>query len=92
MKESRGVVIAGACRTPIGKMGGSLSSLSAAELGAVVIKEAVKRAGIAPSDVDEVLMGCVIQAGLGQNVSRQAAIGAGLPVEGPPTHLNAVCG
>ncbi|MBR5637568.1 MAG: acetyl-CoA C-acyltransferase, partial [Pseudobutyrivibrio sp.] len=64
------VVIASACRTAIGTMGGSLSSTPAADLGAIVIKEAVKRAGIKPEDVDHVYMGCVIQAGLGQNVAR----------------------
>lgn len=68
------VYILGVCRTPIGKMGGVLSALSAAELGSIVIKESVKRAGIKPEDVGHVYMGCVIQAGLGQNVARQAAI------------------
>ncbi len=65
------VVIASACRTAIGTMGGSLSTIPAPELGAIVIKEAVKRAGIKPEDVEHVYMGCVIQAGLGQNVARQ---------------------
>ena len=72
------VYILGACRTPIGKMGGVLSTLSAAELGSIVIKESVKRTGINPKDVDHVYMGCVIQAGLGQNVARQASIKAGI--------------
>ena len=67
------VVIASACRTAIGTMGGSLSTTPAADLGAIVIKEAVKRAGIKPEDVEHVYMGCVIQAGQGQNVARQAA-------------------
>ena len=86
------VVIAGACRTAIGKMGGALSSVSAADLGAIVIKEALNRAGIPADQVSEVLMGCVIQAGLGQNVARQASIKAGLPVEVPAVTINVVCG
>ena len=71
------VVLAGACRTAIGKMGGGLSNTPAADLGAVVIKEALNRAGVKPEQVDEVMMGCVIQAAQGQNVARQAAIKAG---------------
>ncbi|MBQ6408995.1 MAG: acetyl-CoA C-acetyltransferase [Butyrivibrio sp.] len=86
------VVIAGACRTAIGKMGGALSNTPAAELGSIVIKEALNRAGVKPELVDEVLMGCVIQAGLGQNVARQASIKAGLPIETPAVTLNVVCG
>ena len=86
------VVIAGACRTAIGKMGGALSNTPAAELGSIVIKEALNRAGVKPEQVDEVLMGCVIQAGLGQNVARQASIKAGLPIETPAVTLNVVCG
>ena len=86
------VVIAGACRTAIGKMGGALSSVSAADLGAIVIKEALNRAGVPADQVSEVLMGCVIQAGLGQNVARQASIKAGLPVEVPAVTINVVCG
>ena len=86
------VVIASACRTAIGTMGGSLSTTPAAELGAIVIKEAVKRAGIQPTDVEHVYMGCVIQAGLGQNVARQASIKAGLPIEVPAVTTNVVCG
>ena len=89
---SKKVVIAGACRTAIGTMGGSLSGIPAAELGAIVIKEAVNRAGIKPSDVDQVYMGCVIQAGQGQNVARQATIKAGLPIEVPAVTMNVVCG
>ena len=73
------IVLAGACRTAIGKFGGSLANTPAVELGALVIKEAVRRAGIKPEDVDEVLMGNVLQAGLGQSPARQAAIKAGLP-------------
>ena len=86
------VVLAGACRTAIGTMGGSLSTTPAAELGAIVIKEALQRAGVAPEAVDQVYMGCVIQAGLGQNVVRQASIKAGLPIEVPAVTMNVVCG
>ena len=89
---SRKVVLAGACRTAIGKMGGALSSTPVADLGAIVIKEALKRAGVAPEQVDEVMMGCVIQAAQGQNVARQSAIKAGLPIEVPAFTLNVVCG
>ena len=84
--------LAGACRTAIGTMGGRLSTTPAAELGAIVIKDALKRAGVAPDAVDQVYMGCVIQAGLGQNVARQASIKAGLPIEVPAVTMNVVCG
>ena len=86
------IVLAGACRTAIGKMGGALAGTPAPELGAAVIKDAVKRAGIRPEDVDHVFMGCVLQAGLGQNPARQAAISAGLPVETTAMTVNVVCG
>ena len=86
------VVLAGACRTAIGKMGGALSNTPAAELGSIVIKESLNRAGVKPEQVDEVLMGCVIQAAQGQNVARQASIKAGLPIEVPAVTLNVVCG
>ncbi|MCL1991590.1 MAG: acetyl-CoA C-acetyltransferase [Spirochaetes bacterium] len=89
---AREVVLAGACRTAIGKYQGTLSNVSAAELGAVVIKEAIARAGIKPEQVDEVLMGCILQAGLGQNVARQAAIKAGISVAAPAMTVNNVCG
>ncbi|MCI7262017.1 MAG: acetyl-CoA C-acetyltransferase [Clostridiaceae bacterium] len=89
---SKKVVIASACRTAIGTMGGQLSTVPAVELGSVVIKEALKRAGVAPEQVDHVYMGCVIQAGLGQNVARQMSIKAGLPIEVPAVTLNVVCG
>ena len=92
MNMARKVVLAGACRTAIGTMGGSLSTIPVADLGAIVIKEAVKRAGIAPDAVDQVYMGCVIQAGQGQNVARQASIKAGLPIEVPAVTMNVVCG
>lgn len=88
----RKVILAGACRTPIGIMGGALSSVPAAELGTIVIREALSRAGIAPEEVDEVYMGCVIQAGQGQNMARQSAVNAGIPVEVPATTVNVLCG
>ncbi len=86
------VVLAGACRTAIGKMGGGLSTTPAPVLGSIVIEEALKRAGVAKDQVDHVYMGCVIQAGLGQNVARQASIKAGLPNETPAVTVNVVCG
>ena len=86
------VIIASACRTAIGKFGGTLANVSAAELGSIVIKEAIARAGITPDAVDQVYMGCVIQAGLGQNVARQSSINAGIPVQTPAVTLNVVCG
>lgn len=86
------VVLAGACRTPIGKMGGALSDVSAIDLGSIVIKEALSRSGVPAKEVDHVYMGCVCQAALGQNVARQASIGAGLPVTVPAVTVNAVCG
>ena len=89
---ARKVVLAGACRTAIGTMGGTLSNTPAPDLGTVVIKEALKRAGVAPEMVDEVYMGCVIQAGLGQNPARQAAVNAGIPVEVPATTIKVLCG
>jgi acetyl-CoA C-acetyltransferase len=85
-------VIVGACRTPIGKFLGALKGVSAPELGALVVKETVKRAGLRPEDVDEVVMGNVIQAGLGQNPARQAALKGGLPVTVPAVTINKVCG
>ncbi len=89
---SKKVVLAGACRTAIGTMGGSLSSIPAAELGSIVIKEALNRAGVPSEKVDHVYMGCVIQAGQGQNVARQASLKAGLPIETPAVTINVVCG
>ena len=88
----REVVIASAVRTPIGKFGGSLKDVPARKLGAIVIKEALNRAGVDPAMVDEVIMGCVLQGGLGQNVSRQMSLDAGLPVEVPTFTINKVCG
>ncbi len=86
------IVIASACRTAIGTMGGSLKNTPVVELGTIVIKEAINRAGIKPEDVDEVLMGCVLQAAQGQSVARQAAVYAGIPVEKPALTLNNLCG
>lgn len=89
MKE---VVIASAVRTAIGSFNGALAALSPAELGAVVVKEAIHRAGIKPEQVDEVYLGCILQSGHGQGVARQAAIKAGIPVEVPATTVNILCG
>lgn len=89
MKE---IVIASACRTAIGSYGGTLKGISAADLGAIVVKEAVNRAGIAPEQVDELIFGNVLQAGLGQNVARQVSIKAGLPIECTAMTINIVCG
>lgn len=86
------IVLAGACRTAIGSMGGALSGVSAPDLGAIVIKEALNRAGVPAEKVDHVYMGCVIQAGLGQNVARQSSLKAGVPVETPAVTINVVCG
>jgi len=88
----REVVIVSAVRTPIGNFGGSLKDVSAAQLGAVALKEAIKRAGIDPAAIDEVIMGNVLQGGLGQNVARQAALAAGIPKEVPSWAMNKVCG
>lgn len=88
----REVVIASAVRTAIGKFGGSLLPMSAPELGAIVIKEALKRANVPGEKVDEVIFGNVLQAGLGQNPARQASIKAGLPIEVPAFTVNKVCG
>ena len=85
-------VIAGAVRTPIGAFMGSLSTVPATELGAIVIREALERAGVPPGSVDDVLMGCILQAGLGQGPARQAAVAAGLPEEVPATTINMLCG
>ena len=88
----RDVVIVGAARTPIGSFGGALKSVPARTLGAIAVKEAIKRAGIKAEDVDEVVLGCVLQGGLGQNVARQIALDAGIPEEVPAMTLNKVCG
>lgn len=88
----RQVVITSACRTPIGSFQGTLSGLTAPQLGSVAIREAVKRAGISPQQVEEVFMGCVLTAGVGQAPARQAAIFAGIPNSTPCTTINKVCG
>lgn len=89
---SKKIVLAGACRTPIGKMGGMLSNTPTPQLATIVVKEALKRAGVAPDKVDEVILGCVYQAGIGQNVARQASVYAGIPVSVPAFTLNNLCG
>ena len=89
---SKKIVLAGACRTAIGKMGGGLSTTPAVELGALVIKEALQRAGVKPEQVDHVYMGNVLQAALGQNPARQAALKAGLPYTSTAVTVNIVCG
>src|SRR5438094_7960939 len=92
MAASDDVVIISACRTPVGKFQGSLSDLSAPQLGAIVVREAVQRAKLDPKQVDECIMGNVVSAGLGQNPARQAAIFGGLPPEGGAMPVNKVCG
>jgi acetyl-CoA C-acetyltransferase len=90
--QQTNTVILSACRTPIGSFGGSLKDVSAVDLAAVVIRESVSRAKVAPGDVGDVILGCVLQAGAGMNVARQAALKAGLPVEIPAETVNRVCG
>ncbi len=92
MNKDFEVVILSACRTPIGAFGGAFKDLSAVDLGAVVIRDAIARAGVQPADIGDVVMGCVLQAGAGMNVARQAALKAGLPVEVPGETVNRVCG
>jgi len=92
MPELNEAVIISAARTPVGKFLGSLKGFSATELGSIVVRESVKRAGIKPEDVDEVIMGCVIQAGLGQNPARQAALNGGIPSTVAAVTVNKVCG
>ncbi|MFZ5944133.1 MAG: acetyl-CoA C-acetyltransferase [Bacillota bacterium] len=86
------VVILSGVRTPIGSFGGGLAGVTASTLGSIVIEEALKRGNVAKEQVDEVIMGCVLQAGLGQNVARQAALAAGLPINVPALTINKVCG
>ncbi|HZM70642.1 MAG TPA: acetyl-CoA C-acetyltransferase [Candidatus Cryosericum sp.] len=88
----KNAVIVGACRTAVGKFLGSLKGLPATELGALVVKETLKRSGVRPEDVEDVIMGNVISAGLGQNPARQAALKGGLPVTVPALTINKVCG
>ena len=92
MSEIKQAVIISAVRTPVGKLLGSLKGFTATELGAIVVRESVRRAGVAPEDVDEVIMGCVIQAGLGQNPARQAALRGGLLPAVSAVTVNKVCG
>ena len=92
MSEFKEAVIISAVRTPVGRFLGALKSLKATELGAIVVRESVKRAGIAPEEVDEVIMGCVVQAGLGQNPARQAALRGGVPPAVSAVTVNKVCG
>jgi acetyl-CoA C-acetyltransferase len=92
MPDYEPAVILSACRTPIGSFGGAMKDLSAADLGAVVIREAVRRAGVEARDLGDVIMGCVLQAGTGMNVARQAALKAGVPQEVPGETVNRVCG
>src|SRR5260221_8579959 len=92
MSEIKEAVIVSAVRTPVGKFLGALKGFKATELGAIVVRAEVQRAGVSPEDVDEVIMGCVIQAGLGQNPARQAAIHGGLPDTISAVTVNKVCG
>src|SRR5215467_7396221 len=85
-------VILSACRTPIGAFGGAFKDLSAVDLGTVAIRDAIARAGVKPADIGDVVMGCVLQAGNGMNVARQAALKAGLPIDVPAETVNRVCG
>src|SRR5215204_4708558 len=86
------IVIVSAARTPVGSFNGALAAIPAHELGKVAIQAAVERAGISAADVDEVIMGQVLQAGAGQGPARQAAVNAGVPVESPAWSLNQLCG
>ena len=92
MAERREAVIISAARTPTGKFLGALKGFNAPQLGALVVRESVRRAGVAPEDVDEVIMGCVVQAGLGQNPARQAALHGGIPFGVSAVTINKVCG
>lgn len=92
MSDIREAVIISAARTPVGKFLGSLKDFSATDLGAIAVRESVKRAGVKPEEIDEVIMGCVIQAGLGQNPARQAALRGGLPPTVAAVTVNKVCG
>lgn len=92
MSETNEAVIVSAARTPTGKFQGLLKGFSATDLGAIAVKEAIKRAGVEPADIDEVIMGCVVQAGIGQAPARQAALKAGLPPEVSALTINMVCG
>jgi acetyl-CoA C-acetyltransferase len=91
-KDEFETLILSACRTPIGSFGGALKDVSAVDLAAIVVREAVARAGVAPADVGDVVLGCVLQAGAGMNVARQAGLKAGIPREVPGETVNRVCG
>ncbi len=92
MNNEREVVVAAACRTAIGSFMGALSDVSPVTLGSLVVQDALRRCGISPTYVDEVILGCVLDAGVGQNVARQIALAAGTPVEVPAYTINKVCG
>ena len=89
MKE---LYVVNCCRTAVGSFGGSLKNTPAAELGSIVVKEALKRANVAPENVDELMFGCILTSGLGQNVARQVGVGAGLPYSVPAYTVGMVCG
>ena len=86
------IYLVSSCRTAIGTFGGSLKDTPAPELGAIVAKAAIERAGLKPENIDEVMFGCILTAGLGQNVARQVAVKAGIPVEVPAYTVGMVCG
>ena len=88
----RELYIVNACRTAVGSFGGSLKAVSAAEMGTVVMKDVMNRAGVKPEQIDEVMFGCVLTAGIGQNVARQSALNAGIPQEVPAYTVGMVCG
>ncbi len=88
----REVVIASAVRTAVGSFGGAFKDVPAVDLGIAAAKEAIKRAGITPEQIDESYIGNVLSAGLGQNVARQISLGAGIPIEKPAMSINMVCG
>ncbi|MEP7306408.1 MAG: acetyl-CoA C-acetyltransferase [Acidobacteriota bacterium] len=92
MKDGFDAVILSACRTPIGSFGGALKEVSAVDLAATVLRDAIARAGVAASEIGDVILGCVLQAGAGMNVARQAALKAGIPIEVPAETINRVCG
>src|SRR4030095_13700879 len=92
MEKDFEAVILSACRTPIGAFGGALKDIGAADLGAIVVREAIARAGVSPADVGDVVLGCVLQAGSGMTVARRAALRPALPVETPGETVNRVCG
>ena len=86
------IYLVSCCRTAVGSFGGSLKGVPATDMGAIVVKAALERAGLAPENLDEIMFGCILTAGLGQNVARQVAIGAGVPVEIPSYTVGMVCG